>query len=554
MMEPYKAQLPAVVISRDGSCAVFVIKKDGERGGGGDFAGREVDFAAKLDPRSSIAWIRVVQDDMTAVLWDSPNQSLGWALSFSEAFLDLALVSIGEYLDNNPHPNQPEGDELAAQVQIGGGIFEVFQRSPAGDSEILQYISAKLCWSWQFSIPDTRFFVSDAVRLGVGLPEFARLALLEEGHYWEKVSDYVYRPRWELLNRFGSSPPRELQFRQILASPGVDNTGIDPWARLEQPAILSGREDRAKRRVFVSYSHDSHQHKERVLALAQTLRGRGIDAWLDQYESFPQEGWPRWMARQLREAQFVLVVASETYYRRFIGDEVPGTGLGASWEGAIITNDLYRSQGRQGKFIPVVFEESDAKWIPDPLLGATRYNVAIEADVVGLRRYLTDQPAVIPAPLGVVEPLPPLDDGRAGSRSIDSSTSAEEPQGPYRLLRSGDRIARLIVPLRAPQSTNVPLSFRQRFAELSREAAVRNSQGSFSYPVHFRGMVAYVRAFAEEVETLGAEQVMVDGNSTVTDVWFEYTGDLSPAEMKKLATKHNLEVVHCGAILMVRPE
>jgi len=36
-------------------------------------------------------------------------------------------------------------------------------------------------------------------------------------------------------------------------------------------------------RVFVSYSHDSPEHSARVLALAQALRGHGIDVELDQF-------------------------------------------------------------------------------------------------------------------------------------------------------------------------------------------------------------------------------------------------------------------------------
>jgi hypothetical protein len=34
-------------------------------------------------------------------------------------------------------------------------------------------------------------------------------------------------------------------------------------------------------RVFISYSHDSEAHRERVLALSERLRADGIDADLD---------------------------------------------------------------------------------------------------------------------------------------------------------------------------------------------------------------------------------------------------------------------------------
>jgi hypothetical protein len=55
--------------------------------------------------------------------------------------------------------------------------------------------------------------------------------------------------------------------------------------------------------VFISYSHDSPEHEANVLALADRLRADGIDAVLDQYESFPSEGWELWGQRQIQAAR-----------------------------------------------------------------------------------------------------------------------------------------------------------------------------------------------------------------------------------------------------------
>ena len=44
-------------------------------------------------------------------------------------------------------------------------------------------------------------------------------------------------------------------------------------------------------RVFISYSHDSPEQQDRVLALADRLRAGGVDASIDQYEPHPSEGW-----------------------------------------------------------------------------------------------------------------------------------------------------------------------------------------------------------------------------------------------------------------------
>ena len=49
------------------------------------------------------------------------------------------------------------------------------------------------------------------------------------------------------------------------------------------------------KKIFISYSHDSPEHADLVLELADRLVGDGIDCILDQYESSPAEGWPKWM-------------------------------------------------------------------------------------------------------------------------------------------------------------------------------------------------------------------------------------------------------------------
>jgi hypothetical protein len=82
-------------------------------------------------------------------------------------------------------------------------------------------------------------------------------------------------------------------------------------------------------KVFISYSHDSPERAQHVLELAERLRKDGVDAQLDQcVVGTPPEGWPRWMLNQLDWASFVLVVCTETYYRRFRGHEERSEGRG----------------------------------------------------------------------------------------------------------------------------------------------------------------------------------------------------------------------------------
>jgi tetratricopeptide (TPR) repeat protein len=132
-------------------------------------------------------------------------------------------------------------------------------------------------------------------------------------------------------------------------------------------------------RVFLSYSHDSPEHKAAVLTLAKQLRDDGCNTIIDQEHPWVREGWTLWMINQIRQADFVLVICSEAYKRRAEGNEEPPAGPGASWEGAIIRLDLYEANGRNDKFIPVLLHPEDK--IHRPLfLRDYSYFVATEPD------------------------------------------------------------------------------------------------------------------------------------------------------------------------------
>jgi hypothetical protein len=156
--------------------------------------------------------------------------------------------------------------------------------------------------------------------------------------------------------------------------------------------------------VFVSYSHDSSAHLDRVLALSNRLRQEGVDCRIDQYEESPAEGWPRWCEKQVEQSTFVLVACTEAYWRRFRGEEAPQIGLGGIWEGHIITQQLYNAQGRNTKFIPILFSKDDGPFVPLVLQSATRYLLFNGYDK--LYRRLIGQPLVSMPALGPVQPKP----------------------------------------------------------------------------------------------------------------------------------------------------
>jgi hypothetical protein len=177
--------------------------------------------------------------------------------------------------------------------------------------------------------------------------------------------------------------------------------------RADEGQVPGASEERAKpTKVFISYSHDSEVHCKRVLELSNQLRAHGVDCHIDQYEESPPAGWPRWCDRQVREAVFVLVACTQVYLRRFRGEEEQGKGLGGTWEGHIITQELYNAQGTNTKFLPILFAQDDMKFIPNPLQGATHYQLLSQYD--DLYRRLTRQPKVIRPTLGDLRSMPPV--------------------------------------------------------------------------------------------------------------------------------------------------
>lgn len=135
--------------------------------------------------------------------------------------------------------------------------------------------------------------------------------------------------------------------------------------------------------VFISYTHDSSEHDNRVLTLADRLRSDGINADLDQYHTAPLEGWRLWRNQQIHEADFVLMVCTEPHYRRIMGTEEPE-----------LYHYLYDAGAARLKFVPILFSGSDAEHIPLVLREMTYFLVDTQEGYEALYRLLTKQPII----------------------------------------------------------------------------------------------------------------------------------------------------------------
>jgi hypothetical protein len=168
------------------------------------------------------------------------------------------------------------------------------------------------------------------------------------------------------LNRFcsGESPPRDGSIQ------------------------IEDRSPSTSKRVFISYSADSPEHVERVREFAARLKLDGIDVRIDtDVDLDPPEGWPSYSQEQIEEADHVILVCTETYRRRFDGKEKSGVGKGATFEGRLIKQEIFDSQGRTKKFIPAIFDLEDVAHIPSMLGDRGRYAVSQDKDSTGALGY-----------------------------------------------------------------------------------------------------------------------------------------------------------------------
>ena len=101
-------------------------------------------------------------------------------------------------------------------------------------------------------------------------------------------------------------------------------------------------------RVFISYSHDSSDHKRWVLEFATTIRERGVDAILDQWALRPGDDLPHFMETHLDTADYVLMICTDNY----VDKANKGTG-GVGYEKMIMTASML-SRIDSNKVIPII--------------------------------------------------------------------------------------------------------------------------------------------------------------------------------------------------------
>ena len=113
--------------------------------------------------------------------------------------------------------------------------------------------------------------------------------------------------------------------------------------------------------VFISYSHDSEEHKKWVRQLATRLVRNGIQVILDQWDLRAGEEIPRFVEDSILGSDRVLLICTEQYARK-ANQRTGGVGL----EALVINSSLMSDMGTT-KFLVLVRQNSEMVELPELL-------------------------------------------------------------------------------------------------------------------------------------------------------------------------------------------
>ena len=111
-------------------------------------------------------------------------------------------------------------------------------------------------------------------------------------------------------------------------------------------------------KVFISYSHDSPEHKRWVLELGKKLVEKGVYAILDQWDLRLGGDLTLFIEHGIRDSDRVLVICTDQYVRKANAGEG-----GVGYERLIVTAQLAQNIGTD-KFIPIIRQASGEEKTP----------------------------------------------------------------------------------------------------------------------------------------------------------------------------------------------
>lgn len=121
-------------------------------------------------------------------------------------------------------------------------------------------------------------------------------------------------------------------------------------------------------KVFISYSHDSNDYKDWVIAFSNRLILEGIDVILDQYDLILGDKNPKFMEENIANSDFVVMLVSKKYKEKANNREG-----GVGYETDLVTGEI-SVHGNRRKFIPILVK-IDYSEVPEYLTGTNALRI-----------------------------------------------------------------------------------------------------------------------------------------------------------------------------------
>ena len=148
-----------------------------------------------------------------------------------------------------------------------------------------------------------------------------------------------------------------------------------------------------KPKIFISYSWDSDDHKERVKKFVDELNAFDkFEIEFDGYlKSTPTGGLKSWMQEQVQDVHLVLMICTKRYYDFFENNVPPKKGKGVRWESKFIKNEVYNYNKDISQFFPIILKPEDYQYIPTVFSTDCHYYDLSKNEIEKLKDALEDK-------------------------------------------------------------------------------------------------------------------------------------------------------------------